>query len=249
MAGTYAYEGEDLVTGWHSHDLHQVEYAFEGVVEVETEAARYLLPPQQALWIPAGLHHQTTIMRAKTVSVFFAPDMISTGDLRARVLAAAPVIREMILYGSRWPIGRTSSDELADSFFDTLASLVVEWLDHEAPLSLPTSRDPVISAVMTYTATNLETVQVSGLCHSVGLSERTLRRRFQADTGMTWRSYLLESRLLRSMALLVEPGSSVLDVATSVGFDSVSAFTRAFKRHTGETPSEYRRRVTTSTSG
>ena len=29
-AGTYAYEGEDLVTGWHSHDLHQVEYAFEG---------------------------------------------------------------------------------------------------------------------------------------------------------------------------------------------------------------------------
>ena len=38
---------------------------------------------------------------------------------------------------------------------------------------------------------------------------------------------------------------SVLEVATSVGFDSVSAFARAFVRFTGETPSAYRRRVTT----
>jgi len=58
----------------------------------------------------------------------------------------------------------------------------------------------------------------------------------------------IESRLLRSMALLAEPGPSVLDVATSVGFDSVSGFTRAFRRHTGETPSAYRRRMTTANS-
>jgi len=35
----------------------------------------------------------------------------------------------------------------------------------------------------------------------------------------------------------------VLDVATLVGFDNVSAFTRAFARLCGETPSAYRRRV------
>ena len=37
-AGTYHYEGDDVVTGWHHHDLHQVEYALEGIAEVETEA-------------------------------------------------------------------------------------------------------------------------------------------------------------------------------------------------------------------
>jgi AraC-like DNA-binding protein len=61
---------------------------------------------------------------------------------------------------------------------------------------------------------------------------------------MEWRRYLLESRLLRAMALLVEPNHTVMDVATAVGFDSVSAFTRAFGRYTGETPTAYRRRVT-----
>ncbi|MGD0395008.1 MAG: AraC family transcriptional regulator, partial [Acidimicrobiales bacterium] len=49
-AGTFPYEGNDLVTTWHSHDLHQIEYALQGVVEVETATAHYLLPPQQAAW-------------------------------------------------------------------------------------------------------------------------------------------------------------------------------------------------------
>ena len=62
---------------------------------------------------------------------------------------------------------------------------------------------------------------------------------------MTWRRYLVQSRLLRSMALLAEPAPrTVLDVATTVGFDSVSAFTRAFRAYTGEAPSTYRRRAT-----
>jgi AraC-like DNA-binding protein len=60
---------------------------------------------------------------------------------------------------------------------------------------------------------------------------------------MTWRRYLLESRLLHAMAALAEPGPTVLDVAISVGFESVSAFTRAFRSYTGETPTTYRRRV------
>jgi AraC-like DNA-binding protein len=45
------------------------------------------------------------------------------------------------------------------------------------------------------------------------------------------------------MALLAEPGRTVLDVSIAVGFDSVSAFTRAFRREIGEAPSAYRRRV------
>ena len=75
-AGTFAYDGHDLVTGWHTHDLHQVEYALLGFVEVETAAAHYLLPPQQAAWIPAGLPHQSTLKRVRSVSVFFEPAMV-----------------------------------------------------------------------------------------------------------------------------------------------------------------------------
>jgi AraC-like DNA-binding protein len=243
LAGTYPFEADDLVADWHTHELHQIEYALAGVVEVETSSAHYLLPSQQAVWIPAGLAHRTTLRRVRTVSVFFAPELVPNAPPEARVLAAAPVIREMIVYGARWPIMRTTSDPVADTFFRALANLVTDWLEHETPLCLPTSDDPLVAAAMHYTNAHLGEVRAQDVGRAVGVSERTLRRQFRAATGMEWRRYLLEGRLLRAMALLVEPNRTVMDVATDVGFDSVSAFTRAFGRYTGETPTAYRRRV------
>jgi AraC-like DNA-binding protein/quercetin dioxygenase-like cupin family protein len=242
VAGTFVYDGPALVTGWHSHDLHQLEYALQGTVEVETAVAHYLLPPQQAAWIPAGLSHRSTLSRVRTISVFFAPSLVPDEGHRARILAAAPVIREMILYGVRWPIGQPRTDPAADPFFIALAALVLEWLDHELPLCLPTTTDPLIRSVMEFTTANLATVTAAGVCRHVGVSERSLRRAFPPATGMTWSQYLFESRLLRSMALLAQPGPTILDIATAVGFEG-SSFARAFARHTGETPSAYRRRV------
>jgi AraC-like DNA-binding protein len=244
QAGTYFPDVSTMVVaGWHTHDLHLLEYAFEGVVEVETATARYFLPPQQAAWIPAGAEHNTTLTRAKAAAAFFAPAMgLPAGD-RVRILAVPPVIREMILYAKRWPIGRTSRDPMADAFFNALACLVVEWLDCEDPLCLPTSRDPLISAVMDYTSEHLADVTLHALCAAVGTPERTLRRAFLGATGISWRQYLLQSRLLKAMALLAEDKQNVLDIALAVGFESVSAFTRAFGRLTGETPTAYRRRI------
>jgi hypothetical protein len=49
--GSQVYDGgEQLVTGWHFNDVHEIEYACRGMVEVETEAAHYLMPPHQAAW-------------------------------------------------------------------------------------------------------------------------------------------------------------------------------------------------------
>ncbi|MBX7433358.1 helix-turn-helix transcriptional regulator [Mycobacterium sp. Y57] len=248
LAGSYLYEGDALITGWHSHEVHQVEYALHGVVEVETDSAHHLLPPQQAAWIPAGLEHQAVMNPdVKTVAVMFDRSLIPDGDGRARILAVSPLIREMMIYGLRWPIDRrpgTAEDEsVSDGFFRTLAALVREALDHEAPLSLPTSDNPIVAAAMDYTKRHLDTVTCEEVSRAVAVSERTLRRLFADTLGLSWRTYLLHARMLRAMALLAAPRQTVQETATAVGFDSVSSFTRAFAQFCGETPSAYRRRV------
>ncbi len=249
-AGSYLYYGQRLVTGWHCHDMHQIEYAVGGVVEVETVDAHYLLPPQQAAWIPAGLKHQATMNSAvRTVSVMFDPELVPRAGDRARILAVIPLVREMILYAVRWPIGRLAGDDISDTFFRTLGQLVSETLDHEAPLSLPTSTDPVVAAAMAYTKEHLESVTAAEVSRAVCVSERTLRRQFTATVNISWRQYLLQARLLRAMALLAAPGPSVQDVATAIGFDSVSSFARAFAQFCGETPSAYRQRVLAAVPG
>jgi len=244
LAGSYLYQGDRLVTGWHAHDLHQIELALQGVTEVETATAHYVLPPQQAAWIPAGLEHQTTIdSSVRSVSVFFEPGLVPDPGDRCRILPVSPLVREMIVYATRWPIERSDGDEIADGFFGTLAQLLSEALVDEVPLSLPTSSDPVVAAAMTFTNEHLASVTAGEVARAVGVSERTLRRAFQTSIELSWRTYLLQARLLRALALLAQPGPTVLEVATAVGFDSVSAFTRAFAQRCGETPSAYRRRV------
>jgi AraC-like DNA-binding protein/quercetin dioxygenase-like cupin family protein len=243
-AGSYVYEGDRLVTGWHSHDMHQIEYALGGVVEVETADAHYLLPPQQAAWIPAGLTHQAVMNPdVYTVSVMFDPELVERPGDRARILAVSPLVREMILYAARWPIDRPQGDEHSDAYFRALGHLISEALDHERPLSLPTSTDPVVAAAMNYTKDHLDAVTVAEVSRAVAMSERTLRRQFQSAAGISWRQYLLHARLLRAMALLALPGQSVRDVSTAVGFDSVSSFARAFAQYCGETPSSFRQRA------
>lgn len=244
LGGSYLYHGDALITGWHSHDVHQIEYAVGGVVEVETDSAHYLLPPQQAAWIPVGLEHQATMNPdVRTVAVMFDPQLIPDGGDRARIIAVSPLVREMMLYALRWPVDRPQGDEVSDAFFRTLANLVSEALDHEAPLSLPTSEHPIVAAAMAYTKEHLDAVTVDEVSRAVAVSERTLRRLFQDTLGISWRTYLLHARMLRAMALLAAPGQAVQATSSAVGFDNLSSFTRAFTQFCGETPTTYRKRV------
>ena len=244
-AGSHLYDGgEQLVTGWHFHDVHEIEYACRGMVEVETEAGHYLLPPHQAAWIPAALHHKTTLNAGvQTLAVLFEPSLVPMGGDRVRIIAVSALLREMMLYSARWPISRTESGAEADSFFQALGYVVTDALDEEMPLNLPVPADPVVAAATDYTRAHLDRVTVSDVTRAVGVSERTLRRIFHAHLGMSWRSYLLRARVLRSMAMLAQPDRTVLEVSIAVGFDDAGAFARSFARHCGETPSSYKRRI------
>ena len=244
-AGAFHTTDFDVDTHWHAHDMHQLLYAFEGSVELESAGRLFVLPAQQAAWIPAGVAHATRIRRVRSGAVFFDPAMVEAPGDRVRILAAAPVIREMIQYAARWPIsGPPAADEaLAERFFKTLAGLCQAWIAVEAPLCLPTGRDPAIRRVMALTQARLADADLAAICRDAGLSERSLRRRFATEAGMTWRRYLRQARLLRAMVLLGEPGASLPEAAEAVGFSSLSAFAVAFRETTGESPGAYRRRL------
>jgi len=245
IAGSYCYEGKKLATGWHVHDLHQVEYALSGLVEVEDSSGHYFLPPQQAAWIPAGVAHESTLhTTVRTISVFFAPPLVDVPGDRVRILAVAPLVREMIVGSLRWPIDRVESEPITESYFATLAYLIGETLEHELPLRLPTCSDHLVTAAMSYTQQNLPEVTIDEVSRAIGASTRTIRRRFEAHAGLSWRSYLLQARILKAMALLALPEQSILQISLQVGFNSLNAFGRAFTTQIGESPSSYRRRIT-----
>lgn len=81
---------------------------------------------------------------------------------------------------------------------------------------------------------------VEAVARRLGLGARTLRRRL-TDEGASFRALRDEALRDRAMELLTRPTLPLVDVAMVLGFSDQTAFQRAFKRWTGETPQAWRR--------
>ena len=72
------------------------------------------------------------------------------------------------------------------------------------------------------------------------MSVRTLQRRL-AEFGVDYSALIDRVRFDRAQVLLADPRCNLIDVAFDLGYTDASSFTRAFRRWTGATPSDFRK--------
>ena len=75
-----------------------------------------------------------------------------------------------------------------------------------------------------------------------GLCPQQFRKQFKGGTGLTFGRYLTLRRLERAQELLLDAERKVADVCFESGFQSLSPFYRAFRKHAGQPASDYRRK-------
>ena len=83
---------------------------------------------------------------------------------------------------------------------------------------------------------------IDRLARHVGMSPRTLIRRFKAATGRLPGAYVQTLRVTAAREMLERGAASVQDVCSKVGYEDVAFFRQLFRRHTGSSPREYRAR-------
>lgn len=226
---------------WHSHEYHQLLYAIDGPTQIETASGRHVLPVGRAAWIPAGTGHRTVVTQARCASLYFSPLAVADPAGRVRILVANPLMREMIVYATRWPLGTSEVDPLAESFLRALGLLCSDWLEAELPLFLPSATHPSIRRAMDYAMADLANATQAGAMKAAAMSERSFRRSFGWEAGVGWQAWLAQARILMAMGLLSD-GRRVTDAAADVGYASLSAFAQAFARIAGEPPAQFRLR-------
>ena len=86
-----------------------------------------------------------------------------------------------------------------------------------------------------------EAISLAALAELVGLSLYHFARAFTQSLGVPPHHYRMARRIDRARSLLQEPALSVTQIGIQIGFQETSSFTRAFRRFTGLTPTEYRR--------
>ncbi len=88
-------------------------------------------------------------------------------------------------------------------------------------------------------------VLMSRLAGELGVSERTMIRRFQAALGQSPLAYLQSLRIESARGLLEGGDLTVEKVAAQVGYQDTSSFSRLFRQRIGLTPGAYRARFQT----
>ena len=81
---------------------------------------------------------------------------------------------------------------------------------------------------------------MSEAARNLAMSERSLRRHLAAE-GTSYRDVVQLQLKNSALQMLRDSNRAIKDIASSLGFVNAAAFTSAFKRWTGATPSEYRR--------
>lgn len=219
---------------WHTHPDHQLAWASTGVLAVVTRAATWVLPPTRALWIPAGLPHETVSSGQATMrALYVRPDLCPINWPEPTPVAARPLLAELIGYLEREPLDQAQRIRAEAVLVDLLKPVPMATVEVRMPSE---DRAREVAAALSADPADNRTLQEWG--RQVGASERTLARSFVADTGVPfgrWRTLLRLQAALPALAA----GDPVSNVARHVGFQSPSSFVAAFHRETSLTPAAY----------
>jgi transcriptional regulator GlxA family with amidase domain len=110
--------------------------------------------------------------------------------------------------------------------------------------------DVAMEMVKAYLRDHLaDDLPVRTIARLVALSPFYLIRSFKAHVGVPPHRYLLQVRIERAMELLATSSLSVTQICHRVGFGSLSHFINTFRRQTGMSPLEYRRRASAGAAG
>lgn len=224
----------------HVHDEAQLTFAATGMVQVHTDAGRWLVPPQLAVWVPAGVTHRVEVLTDAELWVLhwrpsalaaWAPDvLLQRGAFALRI---TPLLRYLL------------EDAFVPQPAGDRVELMVRLMLHEltdttdAPTFLPWPSSPAGRRLASLAlADRQNSLSLEALARSAATSVRSASRVFPRETGMSFKAWRQRARIVRSIERLGR-GDSVSRVAHAAGFASTSAFSAAFRAVTTLSPRQW----------
>jgi AraC-like DNA-binding protein len=223
----------------HAHAWHQMAYAISGVLTVAVEGQSLVISPEQAVWLPTGLRHRVgSLLGAEFRSLWIADEAGKDLPASPTVFGVSPLLRALIVEAAD-----IEGQEDHDGYSQRVTDLILDQLRRAPSLAgaLPWPRNASLGKLCeTLYADPADPRGPDAWGRELGMSGRTLARRFEAEMGMSLRSWRRRLRLFKSIELL-GGGLSVTQTAMELGYGSTSAFIYAFRSDMGRSPQAYMR--------
>jgi AraC-like DNA-binding protein len=223
----------------HSHRWNQLVYAIAGALTVNTQGKSIVISSEQAVWLPTNTRHSVgSLMGAEFRSLWVANNATRGVTSQTTLIRVSPLLRALIVEAA-------SLKEEDRRYADRVIALILEQLRRATPISgaLPWPTHPALLALCENLYADPADVRHNEYWgHELGMSPRTLTRRFESEVGMSLRSWRQRLRLFRAIELL---GSDlpITEIALSLGYSSASSFIFMFRSEMSVSPLRYRRKL------
>ncbi|CDZ64295.1 HTH-type transcriptional regulator YeaM [Neorhizobium galegae bv. orientalis] len=197
-----------------------------------------MVPPHCGVWVPGGMpHSNVATANARLFFLFIEPGAADLPD-RCCTLSLSPLVRELVTeMADQSPVAIADAGLIVPLLLSALSRMPVE------ELHLPLTDEPRLERIASALVDDpSDRSTMAEWATRVALSENSLARLVQQETGLTfgrWRQQLQLIVALRSLAA----GATVQQVSGDLGYESVSAFITMFKKALGTSPAKYLRNL------
>ena len=240
----YTYNEQQEAGTWRSWHSHQrcgelISVTSGNMVVISKQGSSYA-QKNRAIWIPANLEHEW-YMPVKTANRSLHIHTSALHDIKGldqlHVIKVTPLLRELIASIDDVKL------ELADEANKRLGLVLIDRISlaHKCEDTLPMPYEHKLVELCTQLLLAPDTsVTLSDWSEQLNISSKTLARIFVRDTGLNFRAWQNQLRMEYAHKDL-EGGRSVTDAALNCGYNSLSSFIAAFKKHYGHPPGVHKR--------
>lgn len=126
-----------------------------------------------------------------------------------------------------------------------LRQMIDAWLRARTEKSNPAFSLPIAKAI-SFTREHFrdENMSVRIVSSHLGLSENHFSTLFRKEVGETFTGYLTDLRIGEAKKLMKETNLKIYEICDQIGYSNVEHFSRSFKKATGYSPNQYKKRYT-----
>ena len=243
---------------------HHVIMAYNGSVQrMERRSGRSIaigtFRPGVVIIIPEGSSSRWDIPKPVDVLQLYLPQTTlrrvadeaeagSAAELLERTAHPDPVTSRLLLSAADVLEGNEALDTLfRQQLMDLLATRLLAAHSGSPNMIAPArgglAPKTLLRAIERLRSDSDADVSLAALAAEAGLSRFHFCRAFKDSTGLSPHAWLRQHRLEQAMNMLRDTDTSVVSIAAALGYSSQTAFAAAFRKLTGESPSDWRRRL------
>ena len=188
---------------------------------------------------PAGQPGKTSSSYLRQLQNIF----IATVTLCSRAAIEGGLPAEEALSLSDRYIQHSEKFEHPEQILNLQYHMIMDYATLVAQLAVGGEYNYFLRTITSYIREHLdERLTVDQIAEAMHMNRSYLSTKFKKETGRSLSSYVIDTKLKKSMEYLRNTDKPIIEIVNLLGFSSQGYFQNVFKRHIGITPGQYRER-------